>query len=149
MMFRILSTISLFVFLGVATAQAQQPQPAPVQPSPVKRTILHDNVDHVNLRALVRCAFIVNGTVWKGQRLTWLEDAFRLAVGGKPEFPFNDLPHNHARMRMAPGLERWSNLYHRVHQFKVGAGDVGSLTAREKLAAVLSRPQPFQRGTST
>ena len=40
MMFRILSTVSLFVFLGVATAQAQQPQPAPVQPSPVKRTIL-------------------------------------------------------------------------------------------------------------
>ena len=39
-MFRILTTISLFVFLGMAAARAQQPQAAPVQPSPVKRTIL-------------------------------------------------------------------------------------------------------------
>ena len=39
-MFRILTTILLFVFLGMAAARAQQPQAAPVQPSPVKRTIL-------------------------------------------------------------------------------------------------------------
>ena len=39
-MLRILTTISLFVFLGMAAARAQQPQAAPVQPSPVKRTIL-------------------------------------------------------------------------------------------------------------
>jgi len=31
---------------------------------------------------------------------------------------------------MPAGLERWSNLYHRVDQFKVGAGDVGSLQNR-------------------
>jgi quercetin dioxygenase-like cupin family protein len=39
-MFRILATISFFVFFGMAAARAQQPQTAPVQPSPVKRTIL-------------------------------------------------------------------------------------------------------------
>src|SRR4029079_13352514 len=39
-MLRILTTISLFVFLAVAAVRAQQPQATPLQPSPVKRTIL-------------------------------------------------------------------------------------------------------------
>jgi len=39
-MLRILTTISLFVFLAMAAVRAQQPQATPLQPSPVKRTIL-------------------------------------------------------------------------------------------------------------
>jgi hypothetical protein len=92
-----------------------------------QRLSFFDDIDHVDFRALVGCALIVKGAVWKGQRLTGLKDVFRFAVRCKPEFTLHDLSHDHARMRMPAGLERWSNLHHRIDQFKVGAGDVGPL----------------------